>query len=256
MTSFGTIIWDNGMSGRQPWIPAAFLKDSAGFGLAAAGVDYYDDMDNLEEHDIRQAVGGTWVSVRQFMLKAAYTHFNALDIYREQKGFLSIGTTIIPFISVSAELSGCRVGLVDDSREREHIALAGATAWVPWSFASLSLSCKNVILRNARRPGFAPPLALAAGVHTAPHRFGAQGVRIEIEPGTHTRIRFHAGEEYWIHGILGLGIGLATNPLMVGFGVTVSFARYGLHASLVHHPVLGWSKGMGAEFVGRSRSPN
>jgi len=248
MANFGAIMWQNGMSGRQPWTPAAFLRDSASWGLSAAGVDYFDDMDNLEGRDLRQAAAGGWFAVRKVAVKAAYIHFNALDIYREQEGFLSAATSVVAHVSLGAQLSAIRVGLVQNRDEREHVALGGATVWVPFSFASASFSCRNILLKDAHRPGFAPPLTLEAGLYTAPHRFGAQGVVVSVEPGDNIEIRFRAAEEYRIHDILGIGVALSTNPIMVSFGVSVCLRSYGVYTSLVHHPVLGWSKGIGAEY--------
>jgi hypothetical protein len=249
MENFGTILWENSISGRQPWFAAAFLRDTAHFGISAAGVYYYDPMDNMTDNSIRQAAIGAWFVYKKIGIKAAYQHFSALDIYREQKGFLSVGTSAIPYVSISAELEGFRAGLANDNDERENIACGGITLWAPWSFASASLSCSHILLKDAHRPGFAPPLAIVAGIHTAPHRFGAQGVKVEIEPGKHTRIRFYAGEEYWLYDMLGLSLALSTNPLMVSFGVTLDIKSYAAFASFVHHPVLGWSKGAGMEYV-------
>jgi len=248
MQNFSTIMWENGISGRQPWIAAAFCRDTVIFGVSATAIDYYDPMDNLEGSSIRQAAFGAWYIYKKLVVKAAYQHFNALDIYREQKGFLSLGTWAVPYVSISAELAGYRAGLIHDDNERENIALGGITVWVPWSFASASVACSNILLKDARRPGFAPPFLLHAGIYTAPHRFGAQGVKVEIEPGTYTQIRFFAGEEYWIKNIFGLSIALSTNPLMVSFGATINIKSYSAYASFVHHPVLGWSKGAGAEY--------
>jgi len=231
-------------------MPAAFLAAAEGFGMSVAGVDYYDDMDNFGKNTIRQASIGAWGAIRKLTIKAAYTHFNALDMYREQKGFLSVGTCAIPHIAASAEIAGCRAGLVSDRSEYETVALAGATIWIPWSFASFSLSCSNLLVKDAHRPGFSPPTTLTAGIHTAPHRFGAQGVSIGLEPGEHMQIRFRAGEEYWIQKTAGLGVALSTNPLMVGFEVTICMKRRcTLFTSLVHNPALGWSKGIGTDFA-------
>jgi hypothetical protein len=253
MGNFGTIMWPAGVSGRQPWTSAALLRVSPGFGLSAAGTYYFDRMDNFEDSSIRRASAGAWMSVRRTNVKVAYMQFNAIDVYREQTGFVSAATRAVPFVSLGAEITACRSGLVHDRNERENTVSAGATLLIPWSFASAAMSCSDIVLKDAHRRGFTSSPVLRAGIHTAPHRFGAQGVVVEVEPGEHTEIRFNAGGEYWIQEVLGIAAALSTNPLMVSFGVTVSLRRGAIYASLVHHPVLGWSKGTGADFFHQFR---
>jgi hypothetical protein len=248
MGNFGTMMRPDGISGRQPWTPAAQLRGVEGFGLSAAGVDYYDDMDNFTNNNIRQASIGGWVAIRTITVKTAYTHFNALEIYREQQGFLSVGSSVIPFISTSAEISGYSAGLIRDRNERQTVALFGATVMAPWNFASASIGIANILMKDAHRPGFAPPAAISIGIHSAPHRFGAQGITITVEPEDQIRIRFRAGEEYWIGKTVGLGAAVSTNPLMIGFSVTAAVKHFAAFCSLVHHPILGWSKGIGTDY--------
>jgi hypothetical protein len=250
MESFSTIVTAGGVAGRQPWSPACQLVDSARFGLAACGVDYFDDMDNLREREIRQGAVGGWLKAGPHVtVKAAYTHFAALDIYFEQKGHLSVGTPAIPFVQVSIELSGYRAGLLTDRDEREALASAGASVWVPWSFASVSLSCEDVMLEEAGHPGFAPPTRFTLGLHTAPHRFGAQGVLLRVEPGEQPRFGLYIGQELRLHRTIALSAGFSAEPLMFSIGLTFVLPTFSAQTALVHHPVLGWSRGLGLEYV-------
>jgi hypothetical protein len=47
MGNVGTILWYNGHSARQSWIPAAFCDSSLKKGFDIAVVSYYEEMDNL-----------------------------------------------------------------------------------------------------------------------------------------------------------------------------------------------------------------
>jgi hypothetical protein len=126
---------------------------------------------------------------------------------------------------------------------------------IPRKYVSASLSCVNIPLKDAGRPGFVPPFTLLVGVHTMPQRFGAQGITVAIEPVDDFRIRFRAAEEYWIDGKVGLGAAISTNPLMAGFSVTVAVKQFTGFVALVHHPVLGWSKGAGTDWAFKKNKP-
>jgi hypothetical protein len=250
MSTFGTIVWSNGLSGRQPWTPAAFAADSSRWSLASAFIDYYAEMDNLPGEHFRQSAIGGRLAIGGIRIKASYLNFNALNVYFERKGFLSIGTAGIPHVNLSLELEGAQAGLRTSLAERESMAEAGVSLWIPWSFASVSLRCNHIPVKKASAEGLSQPPTVLVGLHTAPHRFGSQGALFEIVPGAHTRIRFQLGMEYWIHAMCGINAGLCTEPLMFGIGVIFKLPASGYYAGLVHHPVLGWSKGIGMEYVG------
>ena len=251
MATFGTILQGNRMSGRQPWTPACFVDDTAMFSLASSYVNYYDAMDNLQESDFRQASVGGWVNLKNFSLKASGIFFSALGIYYEHNGFVSIGTSAIPYVNLSVELAAMKAGLYDDANEHETLLSTGASLWVPWSFASASLSCKNIILEDAAHRGFSRPFTINLGLHTMPHRLGAQGILLTITPEHTPEIRLCIGEEFYIYRTIGLSFAVSTRPLMVGFGVSFGMPSYGLYTAFVNHPVLGWSQGMGMEYVKR-----
>ncbi len=249
MLNFGTILQGNRMSGRQPWVPACFAKDTVLLSLSSAYVNFYDAMDNLTSNDFRQVAIGFWLNIKKVGIKGSGTFFNALGVYEEQKGFLSIGTSIGPYVNISVELEAYRAGLTNFSDEFETLVSTGISLWVPWSFASASLSCENITLEDATFPGFKQPFTLSFGIHTMPHRFGSQGVLIILDPKNSTDLRLCIGEEFFIHKTVALNAAVSSKPLMVSFGITFNMPVYGVYSGFVHHPVLGWSQGVGMEYV-------
>ncbi len=253
MANFGTIIQENRLSGRQPWIPACFANDTILFSLSSAYVNYYDAMDNLQDSDFRQSAFGFWLNFKWIGIKGCGIFFNALGIYHEQKGYLSLGTSLIPHLNISVEFEALRVGLINKRQESETLASAGISALIPWSFVSVSLSCKNFILKDVSKEGIKQPIALSLGIHTIPHRFGSQGMVLTVEPENNNQLKLYIGEEIFIHKMVGFSLGVSTKPLMIGFGIVFLLPTYGLYTSFVHHPLLGWSQGVGAEYVRRER---
>jgi hypothetical protein len=248
MGNFGAILWPGGLPARQPTAPAAALRGENCFGFSASATDYFDDMDNMADKDIRQACAGLWINRKFVSVKVAYLHFNALGIYREQEVFVSAGWSRIPFVSVSIEGAGYIASLLSGRNEHQNSASAGASFLFPRKYASLSFSFKDVPVKPAGCAGFAPPFAMAAGIHTMPHRFGAQGISVAVEPKPDLCIRFRAAQEFWIDNRIGIGAAVSANPLMIGLGVTARWDRFAAFGALVHHPVLGWSKGAGTEW--------
>lgn len=251
MASFGTILQGNRMSGRQPWTPACFAKDTTLFSLSSSYVNYYDAMNNLESSDFRQASLGAWVNLKKLSFKASGIFFNALGIYYENRGYVSVGTSVIPYVNFSVELEAMKAGLYDNANENETLVSTGVSLWVPWSFASASLTCKNIILEDAAHSGFKQPLAICLGLHTMPHRLGSQGILLTIEPEHKTEISLCIGEEFYIHRTIGLSFAVSTRPLMIGLGISFCMPTYGLYTAFVNHPILGWSQGVGMEYVKR-----
>jgi len=250
MGNFGTLLWEDGMSGRQPWTPVSFLRDSLRFGFGASIVDVYDDMDEGGGSDIRHATAGGWVQTRIVSIKACYQYFNALDIYFEQLGAVSIGTSRLPWLSPSIEVRGMQAGLYGCEDERETVAQIGASLWIPLKAVAFSLVLDHVTLEDAAFEGFAPEPSLRIGVHTRRHRLGALGATAEIVfADNNPRVRFAVGQELRIRSLFGICAGVVTEPFMVAFGVSFAWKGYGTSVSLVHHPVLGWSKGFAVEYA-------
>jgi hypothetical protein len=251
MGTLGAVVWDDGVTGRQPWVAAALLRDTLRFGLALCGIDYYDDMDNLRDRQIRHAVGGGWFHSRPVTVKLSYEQFSALDVYYEQTGYLSVGTHVLRFAGVSLDIRGTRAGIRGVQRDDETLVEIGATVWVPRKYAGLSLSVDHLVVESASVAGLAPDPVVRVGLHTRRHRWGAVGAVAEVVVAEQPFVRFAVGEELWVHPTVGLGAGLCTEPLMIGCGLTVVWRRFGTNVSFVHHPELGWSKGFTVDHAWR-----
>lgn len=247
MIHFGTIIQADNISGKQPWIPSCFANDTTLFSIASHFINYYDPMDNLENDDFRQFALGFWLNFRYVGIKGAGVFFHALKIYEEQKGYLSLSTDVIPYVTISVEFEAFRAGLSEYKNESETLLTTGFSLWIPWSFAATSLTCKNIPLEDASHEGFRQEVSFSLGIHTKPHRFGAQGVLINYGPETKD-LRLFIGEEIKIHQNIALGAGISVRPIMISFGFTFNLTTYNIFAALVHHPVLGWSRGIGMAY--------
>ena len=251
MGNGGAIIQTNGPTGRQPWTAACFSSDTFRFGISVSGIDYYDAMNNQESSHIGQVVSGLWYSRRPFILKASYAYFNALSLYNEQQGFISLGFIAATSFSASIDMTANRAGLSDKSDGNEKFLNAGASLLLSGRFAALSLSCGHVPLKRASSPGFEPPVGVEIGLYTTAHRFGAQGVVCEITKESDYAFRFSFGESYCISDHVALSGALSTNPFIMHFGLVFSGAGRAVSISFVNHPALGWSKGLTLDYARR-----
>jgi hypothetical protein len=251
MATFGTILQQKGISGREPFTPACFYADTFRYGVSAAGVDYYDAMDNMQSSHIFQIGLGGFFSIKGFNAKLSFCQFDALRVYYEQEGRLSFGTTLIPFVNPSVELSGYRAGLYHGGDAAQTRIDAGISALVPFRLAAVSVSCIHIPLKNAAAEGYSAPIAVRAGVHTTANVLGSQGILCEAQNDGQWRFRVSLGEEYWLFNRLALAAAFTTNPVMISFGVTVAWRGAAVSAAFVEHPVLGWSKGLAVNWAGR-----
>lgn len=249
MGSLGTIAWDGGPAGRQPWTPAALLRDTLRWGVGVSGIDYYDDMDNRGDADIRHANGGGWFHGQWAAAKVAVEHFDALDVYFEQLVRVSVGVTVRQVLSVSLEATGMRAGLYACRDERETVVTCGATLWYQRRHVAFMAQVTGITLEDAGHPGFAPDPVVRVGVHTARHRFGALGAVAQVCIREEPVLRVSVGHEYWIHPVFGFTLALTTEPFMWSCGVLFQLRRCGTSVSFVHHPVLGWSKGVAFDYA-------
>lgn len=251
MLNFGTIVNGNRISGRQPWIPAGFVKDTNLFWLAAAYVNYYAAMDNLADRDFRQAGFGLGFNRKKVCVKGAVILFNALGIYYEQKGYISFGVSAIPHLNASLEFEGYRLGLYTASKEYETMVYGGVSVWSPWRYASVSLTCRNIAIKHAAAGGIGQPVSVSLGIHTMPHRFGAQGVVVTVLPEKKELYQLCIGQDITVYRNLSMQAAVSARPFMASFGISFNLPAYGVYSALVYHPVLGWSQGVGMEYVKR-----
>jgi hypothetical protein len=195
---------------------------------------------------------GGFCSIKGFTAKLSIAHFDAMRVYFEQEGLLSIGTTRIPFVNPSVELSGYRAGLYDNTAGpvRTRIDM-GVSAMAPFRLAAVSLSCSHIPLKTGGAEGYGSPLTVRAGVHTTANSLGSQGVVCEMQNDGLWRFRLSIGEEYWLFNRAALSAAFTTNPVVIHFGVTVAWKGAAVSAGFVEHPVLGWSKGLAIDWAGR-----
>lgn len=257
MATNGAILQPDGISGREPFTSASFYADSFRCGVTAAGVDYYDPMDNMTSSVIGQAaLGGFYAPsgvLRGLVVKAAYLHFDAMRVYYEQEGLLSVGCNVIPFVKPSLELSGFRAGLYhDDGLPSQTRLEMGASALVPFAIAAISLSVSHIPLKTAHIAGYDAPFTIRVGLHSEKNSLGGQGILVEMEKDEAWLFRVSVGEEYWLTKNLAASLAISTNPVLVSLGVTYAWGgSSSLTAAFTDNPVLGWSKGLGISWAGK-----
>jgi hypothetical protein len=249
MGTLGAVIDDRGASGREPWTSAALCADSAGWGFSLGGTSYYtSSTGGMGQTGITRAMGGGWYARKHVVCKAAVSHLSSFGVYYEQTGFVSVGSDYLRFVRMSIEIAGYRLGVRVQGTPVRTIAETGISAWAPFSWAALSLRIEHLVLASAESDGADPPLSFRCGIHTAQNRFGGQGALVTISPREPKPVCFTIGEEYRITPSIAFHAALANNPLFISFGMSYSFGRSGVAISLVNHPQLGWSQGVGAEY--------
>jgi hypothetical protein len=250
MGNLGTILWYNGYSARQSWIPAAFCDSSLKKGLDIAVVSYYEEMDNLQDRYLYQLSGGGFFTNKHLYIKASFGYFDAFNTYFEQSLFLSAALSLMRSLNISLEGRAYRVGLSGVSNEAHTIGELGLSAWLGRQFVAFSLQCKHLIIKKSGIDGMDPQFSVTCGIHTPLSRFGAQGVLLEISPHEVSPVRWKIGEEVRIFKWLALEVGIANNPVLVGLGLSVDLQFPSVAAALVNQPQLGWSRGI---YVGYSQ---
>jgi hypothetical protein len=253
MGTLGSVICEKTMSGSQPWTPAAFYDDTFRFAFAAAGVSYYDAMDNFSERPAYRAAGGGLAAFKRIICKASISHFSFLDTYFEQSGSFSLAVKWCRWFRAGVELNGYRIGIVDGNGTSRASADMGLSVWVPWRYVCVSALCEHLTLESMGVEGGDKPVRLKMGLHSVFHKFGAQGVCIEYLPGLPDPLRFTVGEELVLYKHLGLQVAFSNNPVLISIGCIVEAGRYGLDVSFVNHSVLGWSEGIAAGFYPKIR---
>jgi hypothetical protein len=244
MNTLGAIIDTRGATGRQPWCAAAFCRDSTRLGAAFCATSYYG---SINDPAMYHACIGILYAGHGLTGKTAFSSFNALDVYFEETGFCSIGTDRLLFLRLSTELTGTRMRCVGFSQEYT-VAHAGVSAWIPWSWAGISLSCANLVLNSSAIEGGDPTLVIRTGIHTMRTRFGNQGALVTITPHDKQPVCFAFGEEYFITPVIGFHVAASGNPLLLSFGMTITIGRSAMGVALANHPKLGWSQGVACDY--------
>lgn len=249
MGNLGTIVCEHSPSGRSARLPAAYMSDTLAVGVNASVTTYYDDMDNYADRHLTTAIGCGWLSVRRFSIKTGISRFDALGAYREFCGFVSLGTALFKGIRVGAGFSGTRFTL--SAAPRYDPATLGEARFalrIPVGKVSISSTVDRLTVKSTRRDGADPDPRITCAVHTSQHIFGAQGVRITIIPALEHPVSIAIGQEFRFSSHLAIHGGVANNPLFIGIGIAVFFGRGSASAAMVNHPILGWSRGISAEY--------
>jgi hypothetical protein len=244
MNTLDAVIDTKGPTGRQPWLAAAFCSDQGRFGAAFAATSYYN---SVNDPDTYRATLGAWYQYHGIVAKTAFSHFSALDVYFEERGFLSIGSRRFKFCTLSAELTGTRMRCLGAPLSYT-LAEAGLSAWVPWSWAGISLRLEHLPLKHPGIDGGESPPVIRTGIHTLHNRFGSQGALISVTPYDPRPVCFTLGESYQITPSMAFDFAIANNPVLIGFGVSVTLRQSSMAVSLANHPKLGWSQGVAAEY--------
>jgi hypothetical protein len=249
MKDFGTILAGFGSSGSDDWLPAACVVDTARYGLSAGAIDYFGTADNAPDDDYRYMVVGGYVLHKKVRYKISFYQLNAYNIYREQVGRASIGFRFFPGVIGSIEAVGYRASVCGRIYDSHNALTLGTAALAHLTFLNVYAALRDVPVYNKEVPGLLPLTALRVGVSTLPHRFGAQGVAIDIQPTQEPSVRLFVGQELRIHPQMSLSLGISAIPLMFSMGCTIGLSGAKTTIALVQHPLLGWSKGISAGYV-------
>ncbi len=248
MGNLGTIIYADGPGGRAPLVSAAFMNDSPAVGLSSAVTTYYDDMDNFSDRHFATATGGVWFALKRLRLKGTISLFDALGTYREQSGYLSGAVELPRDIRISLDISGVRSFLAAPGEQAVTLGLGGISLFYPLKPVSFSATVDRIVIKSGHIDGADPDLRIRCGIHTTRHAFGAQGVLVTINPAYEHPVSVAIGQEFRISRIIAIHGAVANNPLFFGLGISVFPGSATASASLVNHPVLGWSRGFSADY--------
>jgi hypothetical protein len=248
MATLGTIVYEDGPSGRDPLLSAVFMNNRCKAGVALSVTTFYDDMDNYTDRRIAAVTGGGYFSTRRLLFKTAVTHFDALGAYYEQNGYFSCAMYVIKGIRIGAEFTGTRLHCVIPGYTSVIYGETGFSLFVPVFPIFFAASVYHLPVKTTRIDGADPLPVIQFGMYTARHAFGAQGVRFDIAPGLVHPVHFAIGQEVRLHKSIAICGAIANNPFLIGFGISVALKCGVATAALVDHPVLGWSHGFSAEY--------
>ncbi|NLE01222.1 MAG: hypothetical protein GX640_15250 [Fibrobacter sp.] len=248
MADMGTIFWQNGIRGRQPWTPAAFMNDSLVFGIACGYTSFYAQMDNFSDLRISRVLGGLWYSSKRLKIKTALSFFNVLSMYGEQTGAISLGVDVFRFLRISGDFYATRSRLFILPERSESIVETGLSILIPFKRVAISTSLEHIPIWKSRRDKVTTDFTIRSGVHTVANQFGAQGFIIEVVPEQQRPLRLILGEEVFLTQWFSLRASVSTNPCFIGIGVTVEFKGGFADVSLVNNSDLGWSQGFSSAY--------
>jgi hypothetical protein len=245
MASQGAIADPEGAAGREPWTPAALYRDTLRFGFSGAALSYHGG-GSVSQY----ALGGFGI-FGPVIGKASIAHLDALDIYYEQAFGLSVGHCR-KYLSYGIDARLYRFGLYGSPEDTRASASAGAAVCLRVRRVSVDAVIDGITIMGAAGAVEADaPLSAAIRLCTVRNRYGSQGVTVRITPSDASPLRFALAQEYRLGAMFAISASIASNPVMVGFGLTVDKSPICGAAAAVNHPVLGWSSGVAADWRGR-----
>ncbi|MDR2692836.1 MAG: hypothetical protein LBB74_01300 [Chitinispirillales bacterium] len=241
MASQGAIADPEGATGREPWVSAALYRDTLRYGVSGAAVSYHGG-GSVSQY----AVGGFGV-VGPIVGKILIAHLDALGIYYEQTAGLSLGGCR-KYLSYSVDTRLYSLGLYGDSEAPRVSLSAGAAVCLRTRLVIVDAAVSGVTLMSAGAEEADAPLSVAIRLCTVRNRYGTQGAAAKITPSDRSPLRFVIAQEYRIGAMFAVSASIASNPTMIGFGITVDKPPVSGGAAVVNHPELGWSSGVSADW--------
>jgi len=177
-------------------------------------------------------------------------HLDALDIYYEQTIGLSVGSGY-KHISYGIDARLYRLGLYGSSEDSRASLSAGAAVCLRTSKVIADAAITGLTLMSADAEEADAPLSVLIRLCTVRNRYGTQGAMIKITPSDGSPLRFVLAQEYRIGTMFAVSASIASNPTMIGFGITVDKSPLCGGAAVVNHPELGWSSGIAADWRSR-----
>jgi hypothetical protein len=244
MPSQGAIVDPEGATGREPWVSAALYRDTLRCGVSGAAVSYHGGGSVAQ-----YAVGGFGL-IGPVVGKLSIAHLDALDVYYEQTIGMSVGGSY-KYISYGIDTRLYRLGLYGNSEDSRSSLSAGAAVCVRTSKVIADAAVNGFTLMSAGAEEADAPLSVAVRLCTVRNRYGTQGAMIKITPSDESPLRFVLAQEYRIGAMFAVSASIATNPTMIGFGITADKSPICAGAAVANHPELGWSSGIAADWRGR-----
>ena len=244
MASQGAIADPDGITGREPWESAAIYRDTLRYGVSGAALSYHGG-GSVSQY----AIGGFGL-VGPLVGKLLITHLDALDVYYEQTIGISVGNCR-KHLSYSIDARLSRLGLYGSSEDTRSSLSAGAAVCLRTRLIIADAAISGVTVMSADAEEADAPLSVAVRLCTVRNRYGTQGAMIRITPSDESPLRFVLAQEYRIGAMFAVSASIASNPVMIGFGITVDKSPLCGGAAVVNHPDLGWSSGVTADWKGR-----
>ena len=247
MMSQGALVESQGMSGREPWSAAAVYRDTLPWGAAFSAISYHgaDGAGGVSQY----AAGG-FAALRNVICKVSIAQLDAMGVYYERTAYLSAGS-IYKFLSLSIDAKTHRIGLKASGSDIRTMTSLGSTLHAESRRISASVMAEGLTVSSSGSSDVDPPISFSGRVCTVRNRYGSQGVMVKVTPEHDKPLRFIVAQEYRLSQNFAVSASLGSNPSIIGFGLLIDIQPASGAAAVVNHPLLGWSKGVYADYSGR-----